>query len=179
MRNRLCFTLVLLACGFSGNTPAQNIDELTRIQNETAVTEAKIKLAKAQKELDATERETGTPLAPTLPGGNVVSGTSMMGSPYPVMKTVFGERGRIKATFICAGGIEVVAGVGDELPDGYRVDAISVDKATVSRKGRKTIIGFASAHSSSGIPDMNTNLPGTMSFPPSPAAIPASIAPVE
>ncbi len=117
---------------------AATVGELTDVQAETVLAEAKARLAEAQAKLDgqvSTSVPTGLS-ALQLPPRDVAL-------PAPVVRTIYGSGGRMTASFLFPGGYEADAGTGQELPGGYRVESISLDKVLLSKEGKRFPVGFS------------------------------------
>jgi type IV pilus biogenesis protein PilP len=174
-RNDTLLTLSLCMLGsliwLSQPTLAATVGELTDVQAQTVLAEAKVRLAEAQAKLDgqvSASVPTGLS-AMALPSKDVAL-------PAPVVRTIYGSGGRMTASFLFPGGYEADAGAGQELPGGYRVESISMDKVLLSKDGKRFPVGFSNT-----APSMPTQhqamdgmvapaLPGAMpgqAFPPS------------
>lgn len=115
------------------------VGELTDVQAETVLAEAKVRLAEAQAKLDgkvSTSVPTGLSAVPPEDPEDVAL-------PAPVVRTIYGSGGRMTASFLFPGGYEADAGAGQELPGGYRVESISMDKVLLSKDGKRFPVGFS------------------------------------
>lgn len=155
-------------CGLSGlSQPAHaatTVGELTDVQAETILAEAKVRLAEAQAKLDG---QVSTPMpaglsAVQLPPRDVAL-------PAPVVRTIYGSGGRMTASFLFPGGYEADASAGQELPGGYRVESISLDKVLLSKDGKRFPVGFSNTAPS--MPAQSQSM-GGMVAPALPGAMP-------
>lgn len=104
------------------------VGDLSKIQAQTILLNAKLKRDEVQEKLDA--KRTGGDTVPTL----------------PVVKSIFGNDKASVVTFIYEGNVKVGASQGDQIPGGYTVSKIDQDSNKVElRKGKDVhIIGTSS-----------------------------------
>lgn len=104
------------------------VGDLSRIQAQTVLLNAKLKRDEIQEKLDA--KRTGSEVNPTL----------------PVVKSIFGNDKSSVVTFIYEGNVKVGASQGDLIPGGYTVAKIDQDSNKVElRKGKEVhIVGTSS-----------------------------------
>ena len=136
--------LFLLA---SGQACAGTVGELAEIQAQAILTEAKVRLATAQRQLEG-KGETGQVVSAqgqtfAMP---VPAAAPTITQPVPpVVRTIYGAGGKMTATFLFPGGYEVDAASGAELPGNYRVESISLDQVVLTDKdGNRVPVGFSS-----------------------------------
>ncbi len=136
--------LFLLA---SGQACAGTVGELAEIQAQAILTEAKVRLATAQRQLEG-KGETGQVVSAqgqtfAMP---VPAAPPTITQPVPpVVRTIYGAGGKMTATFLFPGGYEVDAASGAELPGNYRVESISLDQVVLTDKdGNRVPVGFSS-----------------------------------
>lgn len=131
--------LFLLA---SGQACAGTVGELAEIQAQAILTEAKVRLATAQRQLEG-KGETGQGQTFAMP---VPAAPPTITQPVPpVVRTIYGAGGKMTATFLFPGGYEVDAASGAELPGNYRVESISLDQVVLTDKdGNRVPVGFSS-----------------------------------
>lgn len=132
MRNDFMKRLyVVLFCLVPGLSMAQStVGDLSKIQGETLILKAKANREAAQAELDARSRAAG---------GYTASDESSL----PVVKSVYGVRDTLVATFIYSNGSTMEAKVGDKLNGGYKVTKIAVDKVELMKNKRVIQLGFS------------------------------------
>jgi len=132
MRNNLMKRLyVILFCFVPGLSLAQaTVGDLSKIQGETLILKAKANREAAQAELDARSRAAG---------GYTASDESSL----PVVKSVYGVRDTLVATFIYSNGTTMEAKVGDKLNGGYKVTKIAVDKVELMKNKKVIQLGFS------------------------------------
>lgn len=151
-----------------------NVGELGRVQSDTILFKAKAERLKALREaegghdLDNYLPSTGLHPTPQLP--TTVSEAPRPASRLPVVRAITGSPQRLRANLLYSSGYEFNAGVGSELPDGYRVHQITLEGVVLSRKGERFPLGFSKRAPSSdsatgaqtGTPSFNLSgqLPG-------------------
>lgn len=157
----LCIMAILSQPAFAKGT----VGELSDVQAQTILAEAKVRLAEAQSKLLGAEPSSSAGNESTLPPRDI-------SLPAPVVRTIYGSGGRMTATFLFPGGYEADAGAGQDLPGGYRVEAISMDKVMLSKGGKRFPVGFSSSPQNHSMPTVNSMsgmgapaLPGA-AFPP-------------
>jgi len=148
-----------------------NVGELGRVQSDTILLKAKAERTKALREagegsdLDSFLPSTGSFPSPQVP--TPVSETPRQDSRLPVVQAITGSPQRLRANLLYSGGYEFNAGVGSELPDGYRVQQITLEGVVLSRKGERFPLGFSKRAPSSDSVGAQTgarpfNLPGQL-----------------
>lgn len=149
-----------------------NVGELGRVQSDTILLKAKAERAKAQREaeggsdLDSFLPSTGS--SPTLQVPNPLSEAPRQDSRLPVVRAITGSPQRLRANLLYSGGYEFDVAVGSELPDGYRVQQITLEGVVLTRKGERFPLGFSkrapSSHSATGAQTATRpfNLPGQL-----------------
>ena len=117
---------------------SSTVGELSDVQAETVLAEAKVRLEEARSKLQGRNvtLEQGMTISSTLPPAE-------MSLPAPVVRTIYGSGGKMTASFLFAGGYEADAGQGQDLPGGYRVESISLDKVLLSKDGKRFPVGFS------------------------------------
>lgn len=132
MRNdfikRLFVVLASLAPGLA--LAQATVGDLSKIQGETLILKAKANREAAQADLDARSRAAG---------GYASSDDSNL----PVVKSVYGVRNTLVATFIYSNGTTMEAKVGDTLNGGYKVTKIAVDKVELAKNKKVVQLGFS------------------------------------
>lgn len=124
-----------------------NVGELGRVQSDTILLKAKAERAKALRDskdgsdLDSSLPSTGSFPTPQVPAP--VSEAPRQNSRLPVVQAITGSPQRLRANLLYTGGYEFNAGVGSELPDGYRVHQITLEGVVLSRKGERFPLGFS------------------------------------
>ncbi|MBH9009503.1 type IV pilus biogenesis protein PilP [Pseudomonas aeruginosa] len=138
--------LFLLA---SGQACAGTVGELAEIQAQAILTEAKVRLATAQRQLEV-KGETGQVVSAqgqtfAMPVPAAAAAPTITQPVPPVVRTIYGAGGKMTATFLFPGGYEVDAASGAELPGNYRVESISLDQVVLTDKdGNRVPVGFSS-----------------------------------
>jgi len=143
MRSRNDILTALCLCLLGSLTPlsqpahATTVGELTDVQAQAVLAEAKVRLAEAEGKL------------PQKPGTTVASSSTAahppkdVDLPAPVVRTIYGAGGRMTASFLFSGGVEADAGAGQDLPGGYHVESVSLDKVMLSKDGKRFPVGFS------------------------------------
>ncbi|WP_144241848.1 type IV pilus biogenesis protein PilP [Pseudomonas chlororaphis] len=147
---------------------ASTVGELTDVQAQAVLAEAKVRLAEAQAKLEGKE-----PVATTI-GMSAMPPARDISPPEPVVRAIYGSGGRITASFLFAGGYEADAGAGQDLPGGYRVESISMDKVILSKDGKRFPVGFSNTAPS--MPVLSQQV-GGMPAPALPGAVPGQTYP--
>src|SRR3990167_10351515 len=90
---------------------SSTVGELSDVQAETVLAEAKVRLEEARSKLQGRNvtLEQGMTISSTLPPAE-------MSLPAPVVRTIYGSGGKMTASFLFAGGYEADAGQGQDLP---------------------------------------------------------------
>ncbi|MFC3941535.1 type IV pilus biogenesis protein PilP [Pseudomonas gingeri NCPPB 3146 = LMG 5327] len=154
------------------------VGELSAVQSETFLYKAKADRARAIRSIDGDNPQTSAspatayqprPFAPDQLG-------SGSGEQLPVVKLVSGSSRALRATLLYSGGYEVDAQrSGQELPDGYKVESISLDSVILSRAGKRYPLGFSSRAPSASVQDSARmpvpGLPGMLMGQPSPVTL--------
>ena len=88
----------------------------------------------------------------------------------PAVRSVQGVGSQLYAVLVYAGGAQATARPGEDVPGGYRVKAVSVDRVVLTRNGQDLRLGFskeAPQAVSDGPVRLNSPFPGTaMPFQP-------------
>lgn len=106
------------------------VGDLSKIQGETLILKAKANREAAQADLDARSRAAG---------GYAVSDEANV----PVVKSVYGVRDTLVATFIYSNGTTMEAKVGDTLNGGFKVTKIAVDRVELVKNKKVIQLGFS------------------------------------
>ena len=61
----------------------------------------------------------------------------------PTVRSVQGVGGELSAILVYAGGAQATARAGEDIPGGYRVKSISVDRVVLTRNGQDLRLGFS------------------------------------
>jgi type IV pilus biogenesis protein PilP len=192
MRNECMFWALLLSLGgLPGlsqatealpNTAGINVGELSAVQSETFLYKAQGERAKAIRSIDRDSPQTtpaNTPVYQPRPlMSEPIPRSSDAGEPLPVVKMVAGPSRALRAKLLYSGGYEVDAQVGDtDLPGGYKMASVSLDRVVVSRGGKFYALGFSNRAPSVGFSGMTNPLPagGIQAIPmgqPAPVMLP-------
>ncbi len=113
------------------------IEELSRLQSETILLQAKLKQAELRSELSARNYPKHSVEVEQL----------------PVVQAVYGAGNERYATLLYNSGMTLDAKTGDLIPGGFTVISISVDQILLSKGKQRAVLGFATvAKPASNIP---------------------------
>ena len=107
-----------------------SVGELTRLNDDTVMLKARLAKAQAEASLRKARDEARPDSAQPDQGMPVVTG-------------VFGRDGNVYAQFLYAGGTMVPGTVGETLPGGFLVSAVSVEQVVLSKAGERIRVGFS------------------------------------
>lgn len=130
-----------IACGVgSGVAKADEASAaatLSQIQVDTLLLKAQAERARAQAELDDARSK----------GEAAASGGDLSSAGVPAVTGVYGAHGVLYAEFLYSNGSTVPGRLGADIPGGYRVDVLSVDRVELVRSGQRFRLGFSGAPS--------------------------------
>ena len=152
--NSLGLALLCLLAAEAVASPADlsgiDVGELGRIQSQTILLKARAELEKAEREVNDVGNAAQAPQTThgAFPSGAASQapdgGRQQLQHPdIPVVKAITGSSIKLQATLLFSGGVEVEAGLGRELPGGFRVQQITLDGVTLERKGQRYPLGFS------------------------------------
>ncbi|WP_425928638.1 type IV pilus biogenesis protein PilP [Pseudomonas sp. NyZ201] len=124
-----------------------DVGELGRIQSRTILLKAQAEMAKAER--DANDAGATVQAVHGASPARIESQTSDGGKQQPqsidlpVVKAITGSSTKLQAALLFSSGVEVEAGIGRELPDGFRVQQITLEGVTLERKGQRFPLGFS------------------------------------
>lgn len=156
-----------------------SVGELSAVQSETFLYQAKAERAKAIRSIDGDATQNISPAQPSYQPQPMPQGRS--GPPQadvlPVVKMISGSSRAMHATLLYSGGFEVETQVGSsDLPGGYRLESISLDSVVLTRGGKRYPLGFSNRAPSAGItanpPMTSTNSPFMPVGQPAPISLP-------
>ncbi len=132
MRNKLLHPMLAL-CGIlwivENAYASATIEELSRLQSETILLQAKLKQAELRSELSARNSPK----------------RSAEVEPLPVVQAVYGAGNKRYATLLYDSGMTLDANANDLIPGGFTVTSISVDQVLLSKGKQRVALGFATA----------------------------------
>lgn len=170
MRNNLSLVLLSLWLPITGVQATESglsgisVGELGRVQSETILFRAKAERTKAEREASGPLPEpsqaaalfpnTGLPTPiPTVPGPRQQA--------LPVVKEISGSGLKLRASLVYSDGSVIDARPGSELPEGFRVQQITLDGVVLGKDGKRFPLGFGNrvgaSQSQVGLPGL---LPG-------------------
>ncbi|MFC2973869.1 type IV pilus biogenesis protein PilP [Azotobacter bryophylli] len=119
-----------------------SVGQLSQVQSETLLYQAMAERAKAKRALEAEGGSLTSPTPRAQPGAAPVSAQAP--ETLPVVKSILGSRGSMRAVLLYSGGLEVNAYLGGgELPGGYTVSALTLDRVELTRNGQRYPLGFS------------------------------------
>ena len=152
MRNNL--SLLFLACWLPITSALAavpdlsgiNVGELGKVQSETILLKAQAERTNAQLEAHGILPNAPQPVAqfpaPGLTPTMTATSPGLRQSALPVVKEISGSGQKLRASLIYADGSEVDAKPGSELPNGFRVQQITLDGVVLSKEGKQYPLGF-------------------------------------
>ena len=152
MRNNL--SLLFLACWLPITSALAavpdlsgiNVGELGKVQSETILLKAQAERTNAQLEANGILPNAPQPVAqfpaPGLTPTMTATSPGLRQSALPVVKEISGSGQKLRASLIYADGSEVDAKPGSELPNGFRVQQITLDGVVLSKEGKRYPLGF-------------------------------------
>ncbi len=128
------------------------VGDLSKIQGETMILKAKISRETALADLEARARAAGH--------------TAEDNVNLPVVKSVYGVRDTLVATFLYPNGTTQEAKVGDTLNGGFKVTKVEVSRVELEKDKKVVQLGF-SAIPVAVVPPTSAGLPGMPGMSPS------------
>lgn len=173
MRNSNVLALILgwlpIVCPHAAelNLSGINVGELGQVQSETILYKAKAERAKAKHEADNSDIKTQPQPASTMmpalsmPQHPPYASTEMKPL-LPVVKEISGSGTRLSATLLFSNGSVIDATSGKELPEGYRVQQVTLDGVVLSKNGKRFPLTFSNqvsrSSSTAALPGLNPGL---------------------
>lgn len=160
----LLMALVLPRLAVSAEAPQQTIGDLSRIQSETILYEARAKSAKAKAEMLENQAKAGDDLTKTSPEST--AGPAVHAENLPTVTGISGAAGRLFATLLYPNGTTVRSKSGERVPGGYLISEIGIDRVVLTLGDRRIPLQFGVA-SQPVAPRgaMQMQLPGSMTAP--------------
>jgi len=152
MRNNL--SLLFLACWLPFTSALASVPDLSgisvgalgKVQSETILFKAQAERTKAELEANGTLPNAPQPVAQFPAPGLTPTMTATSPGPrllaLPVVKEISGSGQKLRASLIYSDGSEVDAKPGSELPNGFRVQQITLDGVVLSKEGKRYPLGF-------------------------------------
>lgn len=169
VKSLLLIALVLPGWAFSADLVVSGtVGDLSQIQSETILYEAKAKRAKAKGDMQEQLVKAGDDqsLAQSSTSPSVVS------SDLPTALGSSGIVGHFSATFIYPDGNKATAKVGQQIPGGFVVTEVGIDRVEIAKGNRRFLLKFGAATPSSAAtnnfmqsPPLGTSVPGSMAPP--------------
>lgn len=132
------------------------VGDLSRVQSETMMFEAKAKRAEAHARMTAGEMKAG------IDTSNTPNQPSVTASELPTVTGISGAAGRLYATFRYPNGNTATAKSGESIPGGFKVAEVSLDRAVITRGDRRIPLQYGSAPTETAQPNMGQMLPGQL-----------------
>lgn len=157
MRVKSLFFLVLVLPGFgvwaAGNS-TETVGDLSKVQSETIMYDAKAKRAEAKAKWQESILKSGDD--PLLSQSQAAP--SVVVADLPTVTGISGAAGRLFATFRYVNGTTTTSKSGEQIPGGYLVAEVGIDRVVLTRGDRRIPLQFGVANKP--VPPMQ--MPGQM-----------------
>jgi type IV pilus biogenesis protein PilP len=132
--------LIITGQAVASELALPSVGELSAVQSETIMYEAKAKRAEAQAKMQENNLKAGIDISgPTAVASAVTAGE------LPTITGISGAAGRLYATFRYANGTTVTAKSGDQIAGGFRVAEVGIDRVVITRGDRRMPLQFGVA----------------------------------
>lgn len=152
---------------FAADVAAPTIGDLSRVQAETIMYDAKAKRAAAKASMQDESLKAGDDLGQNLS----FTAPSVVTADLPTVTGISGAAGRLQATFRYGNGTTVASKSGQQIPGGFEVSEVGIDRVVLTKGDRRIPLQFgvaeqpAEAQATPSIPA--GMLPGYVPPPPS------------
>lgn len=146
-------------------TALHTVGELSVVQSETILYDAKAKRAEALVKLQENANRAGVDLTQVRTTANAAP--SVIASDLPTVTGVSGVGGRLYATLLYPNGTTLRSKSGEKLPGGFLVSEVSIDRVVLTIGDRRIPLQFGVATPPATVPQgaMQMPLPGMMAPP--------------
>lgn len=155
---------VFTVCAAEQSLPT--VGDLSKVQSETIMYDAQAKRAEAKAKMQEQLMKAGDDPATS----QVNTAPSVVASDLPTITGISGVAGRLLATFRYSNGTTVSSKSGQQIPGGFMVAEVGIDRVVLTKGDRRMPLqfGVASEPAASTMPFM---LPGQVPgfYPPSPS----------
>lgn len=143
---------------------AATVGDLSKVQSETIMYDAKAKRAEAKAKMQENIVKAGDD--PQLNQPQTTS--SVVAADLPTVTGISGAAGRLFATFRYANGTTVTSKSGEQIPGGFRVAEVGIDRVVLTRGDRRIPLQFGVANN----PVQPAQLPGQLPGFGAPSPVP-------
>ena len=143
------------ALSFRAEQALPSVGELSAVQSETIMYEAKAKRAEAQAKMLENNAKAGLDAT-----GPTVITSSVTANELPTITGISGAAGRLYATFRYRNGTTVTAKSGDQISGGFRVAEVGIDRVVITRGDRRMPLQFGVATEPVEQPQAQPMVPG-------------------
>lgn len=147
------------------STALHTVGELSGVQSDTILYEAKAKRAEALGKMQEFANKAGEDLTPGHTNTNTAP--SVVASDLPTVTGISGVGGRLYATLLYPNGTTLRSKSGEKLPGGFLVSEVSIDRVVLTIGDRRIPLQFGVATPPATVPQgaMQMPLPGMMAPP--------------
>jgi type IV pilus biogenesis protein PilP len=138
----LLIALVLPAVCFCAELPAPTVGDLSQIQSDTIVYDAKAKRAEAKSEMQKNMAKSGD----DLQAGPAAMAPPVLSVDLPTVTGISGAAGRLFATFRYPNGTTVSSKSGEQIPNGFLVAEVGIDRVVLTKGDRRIPLQFGVAN---------------------------------
>lgn len=157
----LLMALVLPAAGFCAEPPAPTVGDLSQIQSDTIVYDAKAKRADAKSEMQKNMAKAGD----DLQAGPIAMAPPIVASELPTVTGISGAAGRLFATFRYPNGTTMSSKSGEQIPGGFMVAEVGIDRVVLTKGDRRIPLQFGVATPTTAAQTGAVMLPGAVPAP--------------
>lgn len=134
------FMLALAPALCAAENALATVGELSAVQSDTIMFEAKAKRAEAQLRMLENSAKAGSDPSAPGPFTSAVTPTEV-----PTVEGISGAQGRLYATFRYPNGTSANGKSGDSIPGEFKVAEVGIDRAVVTKNGRRFVLQFGVA----------------------------------
>lgn len=169
MRVNLLLLIALALPGWAVSAEPQaqaTVGDLSRVQSDTILYEAKAKRAEAKGKMQEQLAKTGDEQLSTQSAAS----PSVIASDLPTVTGSSGISGRLFATFLYGDGTTVTSKSGEQIPGGFLVSEVGIDRVALTKGDRRFVLKFGVANQpiSPLGGSLPISLPGSVLPPPKP-----------
>jgi type IV pilus biogenesis protein PilP len=157
-------------CVNAAELSAPTVGDLSRVQGQTIMYEAKAKRAEAKAKMQQNDAKAGDDLYGVSGSGLTQMAAPVVASDLPTIIGISGAAGRLVATFRYPNGTSVASKSGMQIPGGYEVSEVGIDRVVITKGDRRIPLQFGvAAQQTQPAASGQMMLPGQPGFqPPAP-----------
>lgn len=148
--------LVLPAVVCAAESSTATVGDLSKVQSETIMFEAKAKRAEAKAKMLENITKAGDDPQLNQPQAVV----SVNAADLPTVTGISGAAGRLFATFRYGNGTTVTSKSGEQIPGGFQVAEVGIDRVVLTKGDRRIPLQFGVATPVAQPTQMPTQMPG-------------------